>query len=554
MNAIIGLDNPPFLNRLDDVISNQSYKKVVAAYPRGHGKSTHLSVGYPLWRIAQDHNLRFLLTSKTTSIAQAFMRGILNHIESNEKYQAFARYCDPKHIGVIPKMGKVGGKEERWSSTAITVDRDDLMLKDPTIQAIGLFGSIVSKRADEIIADDVVDQKNSDTEEQREKIKDWFDTTLLPILTDDKSGRVIYLGNTWHMNDLVAKLLTDPGWDFRERLQSIIHEPTNFELWQEWAKIRLDEQIDPLERMASAEVFYQSHRVEMEDGVEVMWPERMPYKKLYLLRLSNSYSFARMYMCNPALRPDQRFQESWLSKAKEKGKNLKLQVAPREGFTMDMTTVGVDLAISLKDSADDSVLLSLDRVKYGDDVIKPGDFVLRNIERGKFTPKDVRTKIKTCNDNMHPQGIRVESVAYQESIVRDLWDEGHVNVRGHKTGGEKNDIEIGINSLSVLLENEKLILPHDSSDPRTVELVDRLIDEMRSYPDGHTGDSLMALWFAFLEARDLRGKKFIIPDTEYVAPIKVNGEITQDTALKIDLQTIKESEEKRQSGRGKFIF
>ncbi len=550
MNAIIGLNNPDFLDELDDILSNEMYKKMVAAYPRGHGKSTHLSIGYPLWAIAKNHNLRIQLVSNTSTVSQGFLRGILNHIEDNERYKLFSQYCDPNGIGIKPKISKITKMEERWSSTAITVDRNDLALKDPTIQAVGLFGSIISKRADIIIGDDIVDQKNSATEEQREKIKDWFDTTLKPILIP--GGRIIYLGNTWHANDLVANMLESPEWDFRSRLRAIISEPENPELWEEYAKIRLDDSIGPIERMNKAENYFITNETEMQRGVKVLWPERMPYKDLYLLRLSNSYSFARMYMCDPSLKPDQKFEESWINRAKEKGKFLKLQDEEREGLTMDFTTAGLDLAISLKDTADDTVLLSLDKVLYGNEVIKTGDFVIRNIRRGKFTPNRVREMVSGCNEQIRPLGIRVESVAYQESMVRDLWDMGHANVRGHKTGGEKNDIEIGVNSLAILLEIGKLILPYDTSDPRTIILINKLVDEMRSWPDGHTGDSLMALWFAYLEARDIKGKTFQFQGIESIGSPKKKELSIEEQNWLADQTAMKKSEGDRKSG--KFVF
>ena len=555
MQSVVGMQNPDFLNELDDILSDPIYKKIVAAYPRGHGKSTHLSIGYPAWRIAQNHNLRILIVSNTASVAQGMLRGILNQVEENEKYKEFSKYIDPLGIGIRPKMSRQSKMEEKWSSNAVTVDRDDVSLKDPSIQALGLFGSIISKRADIIIADDIVDQKNSETEDQREKIKDWFYTTLLPILVP--GGQVIYLGNTWHANDLVSDLLNDPQFIYRRKLKTIISESNDIEDWRKWAEIRLDQDLEPKQRIVLSESFYTDNKEKMDDGIKMLWPDRYTYGDMYLERLANSYAFARMRQCDPSDRPNQRVKEDWLLKAKEKGKGLKMQDMERENLTMDLTTSGLDLAISLKESADDTVLLTLDRVRYGNDILKTGDFVIRNIKRGKMTPNDVRVMVKTHNDFVKPHGIRVESVAYQESMVRDLWDMGIVNVRGHKTGGEKNDIEIGINSIAILLENGKLVIPYDNSDPRTIDLANQLINELRSWPEGHTGDSLMALWFAVLETRDFAAKRIIIPIQETSKPIASDADLSK-VLLDIDMKLVKESNDERQKGKqqvgGKFVF
>lgn len=523
--------------------------------------STHLSIGYPAWRLAQDHNLRIVITSNTAESSQRMLRGIMNVIENNPRYKEFAQYCDPAGVGVRPKMRQFGARrvEENWSSRSITLDRDVIGLKDPSVAAVGLFGSLVGRRCDILIADDIVDQNNSATEEQREKIKDWFYATLLPIVVDERpmGGQLIYLGNTWQMGDLVQDLLNDPQFDYHDRLKSIIQEPNKPELWQQWASIRLDTRLEPKERVAMSEKFYTEHCEEMNEGVKVLWPERMPYEKLYLLRYSNSYAFARMYQCDPASRPDQKFQESWIKRAIQKGKDLILQDAPRENITTDYTTSGLDLAISLEDSADDTVLLTLDRVKYGTDSIRPGSFILRNIHRGKMTPNEVRLMIKQHDEFVQPLEIRVESNAFQMSMVRDMWDLGVSNVTGYKTGKEKNDMEIGVNSLAILLENEMLVLPYNSNDSRTIQLVTKLIEEMRSYPEGHTGDSLMALWFAYSAMRDRTGNRIVVPSPMPALPVSVSDAEIRTWEQKADLDLIKQSSDNRKRSRAQnsgFVF
>ena len=62
-----------------------------------------------------------------------------------------------------------------------------------------------------------------------------------------------------------------------------------------------------------------------------------------------------------------------------------------------------------------------------------------------------------------------------------------------------------------LMERGQLVIPSDPSDPRTVDLAAKLANEMRAFPDGHTGDSLMALWFAISETRELLGTRILVP-------------------------------------------
>ena len=63
----------------------------------------------------------------------------------------------------------------------------------------------------------------------------------------------------------------------------------------------------------------------------------------------------------------------------------------------------------------------------------------------------------------------------------------------------------------------KFIIPSDASDPNTARPASQIANEMRSYPDGHTGDSLMALWFSYSEIRDRTSNMLVIPQG-FMAP------------------------------------
>ncbi len=508
INKVMGLQNAPFQNELDDVLSDYFYKKIVVAFSRDHGKSTHLSVGYPLWEIAKNHDLRILLVSSSAQISISFMTQIIANIESNPIYQKWATSIDPTGKGVVPQIRGTSKGKQKWSGNSVIIDREDLNLKDPTINGVGLFGSILSKRADIIIIDDLVNQVNSMTEAQREKVIDWFYTTVLPVLVP--GGRCIYLGNTWHQDDLVSRMMKDPQFEYRKKRAAIIKESDHPELWERWRDILLDETYEAKMRVNMAEDFYQANKAAMDEGVEVLWKERYSYKDLYLKRVANPYAFERMYQCDPSNRPNQKIRDEWIEEAFRKGAKYKLQSAPHEGITVSISCSGLDLAISEEASADDTVLLTLDKVQYGVDEIKGGDFIIRNIRRGKMSPNEVKEMVKNHSINDRPQGIRVETVGYQKAIQRDLEDMS-IQVTGYHTGGEKNDADIGVNSLAVLLENKRLIIPSDHTDHNTGKLVSQLANEMRAYPDGHTGDALMALWFAYSEIRDRTSTDVVIP-------------------------------------------
>lgn len=516
---ILGLDNQPFHDELDNDISQDfdpshpAYKMIkrffaVFTYPRDHGKSTHLSIAYPLWRIAKDHNIRILQISRTAAVAESFLSGIVGNIERNDKYRDWATAIDATGEGVVPRLKMHRKQTEDWTGKSITIERDDVTLKDPTIAATGLMGQILSRRADLIILDDVVDQQNSMTELQRQKVIDWIETTVIPVLVP--GGTLIYLGNTWHQDDVVSKFMTDPRFIVQKRYAAVEKFATRQDLWDKWASIMMNITIMPKERFAQADSFYQSNRADMDLGTKVLWPERYPYSRLYLEKLLNPYVFARMYQCDPSDRPNQTIKDAWIEAALKKGRKLRFQDMPHEKNYLEMSAAGMDLAISLEEMADDSALLYLDLVRHGYDGVDDGDYIIRQIHRGKMTPNEQRNAAKNAWANHGMQIIRVESNSYQAALSIDLAAEG-VAVKAYHTGKEKFDPEMGINSLAVAMELGKVVIPSDPTDPRTIMLASQLANEMRAFPDGHTGDALMAFWFAYSQIRELLGERVLFP-------------------------------------------
>lgn len=514
--------NQPFHDELDDLISQdftsddplQKFFSVITM-PRDHGKSKHLSVAYPLWKIAKNHDLKILAISRAAGITEAFLSEIVSNVERNDKYKEWAKFIDPEGNGVIPRT-KLGQKRsDDWSGSSITIERETHS-KDPTICATGLFGQILSRRADIVILDDVVDQSNSMTELQRRKVIDWIETTVIPVLVP--GGVLIYLGNTWHTEDVVSKFMVDPRFQVTKRLGAIVHEADRQDLWQQWASIMLNITIQPRLRKAAADDFYNKNKIEMDKGAETLWPSRYPYSNLYFMRLLNPYMFSRMYQCDPSNRPDQVIKDEWIDKALAKGRKLRFQDMPHPLNHVEVSAGGMDLAISQEEAADDTALVYLDVIRHGYDGVEDGDYLIRQIHRGHFTPNEQRQVAKTGWASHGLQTIRVESVGYQKSLVIDLANDS-VPVRAYNTGSEKFDPEIGINSFAVVMELGKVVIPSDPTDARTIELASKLSNEMRAFPDGHTGDSLMALWFAFSEVRELMGDRIIVPGMNAASPI-----------------------------------
>lgn len=78
--------------------------------------------------------------------------------------------------------------------------------KEATVTAMGVGGPIISKHYDTIILDDIIDEENARTQEQREKMRVWYYKSLLPCL--EPEGEIHILGTRYHPYDLYHTLLT----------------------------------------------------------------------------------------------------------------------------------------------------------------------------------------------------------------------------------------------------------------------------------------------------------------------------------------------------------
>lgn len=476
----MGFTNDEHQKEWYTVLDNKGLYKICIAAPRNHSKTTAFSVNYPLKEVAENPNVRILLVSAAESQSQSFLREITNHIERNETLHELVGNLKPEN-------------PDRWTSKEIIVNRTNLNVKDPTISTVGVGGTILSKRADIIVCDDILNPENTKTVEQRRKLRDWFYDVLLPVL--EEGGRIIFVGTVWHPEDLLHEILGDPSWDFRKLYRAVIEEPTNEDMWKEWYSIRIE---GTPESAQLAKEFLERNYDRMNEGVKLLWPGKFTYASLYVRKRANSVSFEKSYQNNIVSREDQKFKEPWLDAAKSRGVNLRLikelSVDQRKEFKI--LTTGIDLASSEKTQGDDIVFLTIG-VRRLDEMVQ-----LLNIERGKFSPEETRQMGVDHNSNFRPDKMLVENNGYQNAMKRDMAGE-NLPVEGFTTTGEKFDPFVGVESMALLFENDRFILPYDKLDPTTIALIDQLVDELRKFPAGHTGDSAMALWFACTAMRSM---------------------------------------------------
>jgi len=172
-------------------------KRIAIAAPRGHAKSTILSLIFPLWCIIAEKKCFIIIVSDTISQAVLHLSAIINELEQNEKLRE--------------DFGNLVGKEKWTEAEILTTNGIRTVAKGTGSKLRGLRNFAV--RPDLIICDDLENDELVSTLEQRKKIYRWFTRAL--INTMDSEGDIVVIGTIIHYDSLLTKLLKKSGWESR---------------------------------------------------------------------------------------------------------------------------------------------------------------------------------------------------------------------------------------------------------------------------------------------------------------------------------------------------
>ncbi len=208
----------------------ERHESGVILAPRGAAKSTWLNTILGSWLIAKTPDIRMGLFSqkdkKATDMSGAIMHALA---ESEEFASIFGNLRGPKWTadGWLRKGSP-------WATS-----------KDRTMVAGGSgSSSAVSKRFSLIVCDDILDENNTYTIDQREKVETWFWKTLYPTLVP--GGTLLYVGTRWTDGDLAQQLMDVNKWPSLV-IPAIydVDTPQERSYWpQEWPLSRLYETRD----------------------------------------------------------------------------------------------------------------------------------------------------------------------------------------------------------------------------------------------------------------------------------------------------------------------
>jgi len=267
--------------RLERATVERGLRLAIAA-PRGHAKSTIVSLAYILWCICYAREPYILLISDTVDQASDLLSLVKNELENNELILA-----DFPEISETPGLLK-RDRARRWRKEEIITRGPDGGVK---VTALGADKKLRGRKHKQhrpslIIIDDLENETDVRSPEQRQQRASWFNRAVLKAGT--ATTNIVVVGTVTHYDALLTNLIDSrksPGWT-GIKYRAVISWSSRLDLWDRWQGIYCDQEMfEENGGAVAASRYFEANREPMLEGTDVLWPEREDYYELMKQRL-----------------------------------------------------------------------------------------------------------------------------------------------------------------------------------------------------------------------------------------------------------------------------
>jgi predicted phage terminase large subunit-like protein len=268
--------------RLPEIANSDKSETDAIAAPRGEAKSTITSQLFVLWCVIAGRKKYPIIGMDAFDQAAIMLEAIKAELEFNPRLALDF----PEAVG----QGRV------WQAGVI-VTRGNVK-----VEAVGSGKRIRGRRhgphrPDLFIGDDLENDENVKTPEQRDKLQGWLTKAVLKLGGAGDKFDTIIIGTILHYDSVLNRLLKNPLWT-SAKFKAVIAWPARMDLWDRWEERLLTQ------GEAAADAFYQERAHHMDAGAEVSWPAGRPLVALMKIRARDGHASFDSELQNDPLSDD----------------------------------------------------------------------------------------------------------------------------------------------------------------------------------------------------------------------------------------------------------
>jgi len=448
-------DMPAHLIVWADLVAGEP--RLVLRAPRSHGKTT-LLLAYIAWRCWRHGRTE---TGRLADIDPGLLEIVLFSATREQVLEHMVRFRDllfanePLFRDVLPERAHGARQRTRWSATEVRL-RNHARLGTRAYRT-----SVRGMHPNLLLLDDVLNDANSMSLEQRERTLRYFMGTLLPM----HPSQIILIGTAIHQADLLRHLGHGMGTG-PDRL----HTALGFRA--------------------------ETYRALDEATGESLWPGPFPPAELLVLRDADPLSFSREYQNDPRDDAASLFPFELTQKAIDAGVGLSLG-AGYPASDDELVVLGVDIARSAAARADYTVVMV---VAWNQRI---GTRRVLDIRREKGLEFDSQIAL-ICDLTVRHRVVTgmIEDNGFQQWLVDALERRPETQGRlfGHRTGSNKANLQEGIPRLALAFRAGNWVIP--SADSPSLRMARQFQAELGAYgyQDGRYAgvgehdDTVIAAW------------------------------------------------------------
>lgn len=370
---------------------------------RGSGKSTLMTLSYPIWAVVGAQQKKFvLLLSQTQHQAKLHLTNIKRELEDNELLKA--------DIGPFEELS------DEWGSNSIVISNFGARITCASAEQSIRGVRHGEYRPDLVICDDVEDLSSVKTRERRDKTSQWLTGEVLPA--GDQNTKFLIVGNLLHEDSLLMRL--------KQRIE-------NGKLTGKFFAFPL-----------------------LNGDNEIAWPGKFPsMKEIEKLRASigTDSAWYREYLLRIISDTDRLVHPEWIHRYDK--------LPEEKGNEFRFTATGIDLAISKKDSADYTGMVSAKVYGYHDNLRV---FILPHPINERLSFPETVERAKELSKNLGGgtyTKLYIEEVGYQKSLIDHLVSH-NVPAEGVKVSGQDKRARLAL--VTHLVKQGKVLFPEKGAE------------------------------------------------------------------------------------------